>query len=396
MRFDVKAVSRRDGVVSLPCEAADAQQAAQQLRRQGYAVLAVHPRAPAWRAGIARRPGFPLLLTSQELIALLKAGLNLVEAVETLAEKDAPGEVKHILAQVVAALREGLPLSQALQQFPAAFPPLYIATVRAAERTGDLAEALGRFVAYQSQLESLRQRMTSAAVYPALLLGVGFLVVLFLLGYVVPRFARIYADMGSDLPLLSRLLLEWGALVEAHGPLLLAFLAGLVALAASGAGRRAVRAWLARLLWHAPVVGERLRIYQLARFYRTLGMLLRSGTPVVAALDMSADLLPGALRGRSRQVVVSLREGLSISQAMQSHALTTPVSLRMLRVGERTGNMAEMMERIAAFYEDEMGRWVDWATRLFEPLLMAFIGLAIGVVVILMYLPIFELAGSVQ
>ena len=158
----------------------------------------------------------------------------------------------------------------------------------------------------------------------------------------------------------------------------------------------AVRSWIVAQLWKIPALGERMRLYQLARFYRTLGMLLRGGTPVVTALDMAAGLLSPALRGSLAAAALAIREGRSISEAMSMHNLTTPVALRMLRVGERSGRMDEMMERVAAFCDDEISRWVDWFTRLFEPLLMAFIGIVIGVIVVLMYLPVFELAGSIQ
>jgi general secretion pathway protein F len=137
-------------------------------------------------------------------------------------------------------------------------------------------------------------------------------------------------------------------------------------------------------------------LYQLARFYRSLGMLLRGGMPVVTALQMVSELLQLSLRGKLTLATAVISEGQSISQAMERNDLTTPVALRMLRVGERTGRMGEMMERIASFYEEETARWVERFTKLFEPLLMVFIGLVIGTIVMLMYFPIFELAGSIQ
>jgi general secretion pathway protein F len=139
-----------------------------------------------------------------------------------------------------------------------------------------------------------------------------------------------------------------------------------------------------------------MRLYQLARFYRTLGMLLRGGTPVVTALDMASGLLAPGLQPSLARAREAIREGRAISEAMSAHGLTTAVALRMLRVGERSGRMDEMMDRIAGFLDEEIARWVDWFTRLFEPLLMAFIGVVIGAVVVLMYLPVFELAGSIQ
>jgi general secretion pathway protein F len=229
-----------------------------------------------------------------------------------------------------------------------------------------------------------------------LLIGAGGLVTLFLLAYVVPRFSRIYEDMGTGLPFMSRMLLNWGKLLEAHS---IPVLIGVVA-AAAGIGyvlaQPGPRGWALQRVWRIPAAGARMRIYQLARFYRTLGMLLRGGTSITQALKMVSDLLTPALRSGLASAAKSISEGRSISYSMEINGLTTPVAVRMLRVGERTGQMGDMMDRIASFYDEEMARWVDWFTRLFEPLLMAFIGLVIGMIVVLMYFPIFELAGSLQ
>jgi general secretion pathway protein F len=158
----------------------------------------------------------------------------------------------------------------------------------------------------------------------------------------------------------------------------------------------ALRARIGDTLWRVPGLGERMKLYQLARFYRTIGMLLRGGMPLVSALDMGAELLHPALRGRLVDARRTISEGKPVSASLDAHGLTTPVALRMLAVGEQSGNMGDMMDRIAAFHDEEIARWVDWFTRLFEPILMAVIGLVIGGIVILMYMPIFELAGSLQ
>lgn len=395
MRFEVKAL-RADEVVALVLDAADEGDAKAQAVAQGYAVLAVRAKQ-SWQAWTRRRRAhFPLILFSQELLALMSAGLTVVDAVETLAEKETRPGARKLLRQIIADLYEGRTLSYALQRFPADFPQLYVSTVRASERTGDLSEAMTRYIAYQTQIDFVRKKVVSASIYPLLLIGAGGLVTIFLMAYVVPRFSRIYEEIGTNLPLMSRLLLQWGKLLQAHGALLLVLLAGTVAGLVYLAGRPATKSWVMRRLWQIPAVGERMRIYQLARFYRTLGMLLAGGIAIVQATRMVSDLLPPALRENLAGAAGKISEGRSISYAMETHQLATPVALRMLRVGERTGQMGEMMERIAAFHDEEMARWVEWFTRLFEPLLMAVIGLGIGLIVVLMYLPIFELAGSLQ
>jgi general secretion pathway protein F len=396
MQFELQILHKTDGVTRLSLEATDPSDATRQAEARGLSVLSVRRQA-AWRLGVLRtRTRFALTLFSQELLALLDAGLSLVECLETLADKEQQPDIKQTLQRVNAQLYEGHPLSRALQQFPGYFPPLYIATVRASEKTGDLSTALGRFVAYQEQMDVVRKKIISASIYPVILLVAGLLVTLFLIGYVVPKFSMVYDQMGRNLPLFSRLLMDLGHSLRDHSLIIFLLTSALFAALGYAGSRPALRQKFVQRLWQIPALGERMKTYQLARFYRTLGMLLQGGTPIVTALHMTADLLPGSLRPRLEEAALAIREGLSISKAMERHDLTTAVATRLLVVGERTGRMGEMMDRIASFHDEEMARWVEWFTKLFEPLLMAVIGIVIGAIVVLMYFPIFELAGSIQ
>jgi len=392
MRFELRAITHDGRLESVDCQALDAQSARAQAESRGYTVLEVRAR----RSLVARSSRFPVQLFSQELLVLLAAGLTLVEALETLAQKEKRAEWRAVLAAVLTLLRQGHPLSAALEQAPSVFPPLYVATVRAAERTSDLVPALSRYVAYQTQLEAIRRRVANASIYPALLIGVGGLVTLFLMLYVVPRFGKIYQDRSTDLPVFSQLLIAWGQLVQGHAVLVIGAAAAAVAAIVLALRQARVRAALGDALWRIPALGERLKVYQLARFYRTTGMLLKGGTPLVGALGMAAELLHPVLRARLRAASLAISEGHPVSESLDANGLATPVALRMLTVGDRSGTMGDMMERIAGFHDEELSRWVDWFTRLFEPILMALIGLVIGAIVILMYMPIFELAGNLQ
>ena len=392
MRYELRAITQDGRLESVDCQALDAQSARAHAESRGYTVLEVRAR----RSLVARSSRFPVQLFSQELLVLLAAGLTLVEALETLAQKEKRAEWRAVLTGVLALLRQGHPLSAALEQAPAAFPPLYVATVRAAERTSDLVPALSRYVTYQTQLEAIRRRVANASIYPALLIGVGGLVTLFLMLYVVPRFGKIYAERSTDLPLFSQLLIGWGQLVQGHAVLVIGVVAAAVAAVVLALRQASVRAALGDALWRIPALGERLKVYQLARFYRTTGMLLKGGTPLVGALGMAAELLHPVLRARLRAASLAISEGHPVSESLDANGLATPVALRMLTVGDRSGTMGDMMERIAGFHDEELSRWVDWFTRLFEPILMALIGLVIGAIVILMYMPIFELAGNLQ
>lgn len=391
MNYLVKAVRGKD-MALLNIAAIHAEDAMFQAQSRGYTPIS----AVAKKSVNQRASSFPLILFSQELLALLEAGLNLVEAIETLAVKDDRNNTKVILDLLLQSLYQGQTFSASLEQQPDAFPMLFVATVKSSEKTGDLLKALSRFIGYELQVGQLKKKIVSASIYPILLMLVGGLVILFLLGFVVPKFSRIYEGTGGELPFLSQLLLSWGVFLENHGfAMMLVSLAAVSALVA-GLSRQTVRKWLVQQIWKIPALGSHLRIYQLARFYRTLGMLLKGGTPILTALQSVSGLLDSALQSSMKSASAAINQGLPISEALDNAGLTTPVALRMLTVGERGGNIGDMMERIAGFFDDELSRWIDWFTRLFEPILMLMIGLVIGVVVLLLYMPIFELAGNIQ
>jgi len=401
MRYILKVHSRSNGVSVLNIDAASPDEAMCQARAQGHLPFSVEAAGVMERISVKKmRPWkshrFSLLLFSQQWLALLEAGLNLVEAIEALAEKESVPEMKAVLLGLLQRMHAGQACSVAMEEMPESFPPFFVATVRASERSGDIAESLRRYVNYQGQIEEVRKKVVSAMIYPLLLLVAGGLVTLFLLGYVVPKFSRIYEDRATELPFFSQLLMQWGALISHNSGAFLLMMALMLVLIVWGISNHELRRWVMRRLWAAPGIGERLRVYQLARLYRTLGMLLRGGTPIVTALDLVPSLLSLALRVQLRKATVLIREGRSISDSLNTSGLTTSVSFRLLRVGEQSGRMGEMMERVALFYDDEIARWIDIFTKVFEPLLMALIGVMIGGIVILMYMPIFDLAGSVQ
>ena len=393
-RFDVHALDSRQQVVALTLEAPSEAAARESARRRGLDAFSVQAKRSA--LGLRRRAPFPTLLFSMELRSLLDAGLNLVEALQTLAEKDAQGARHEVLEGIVAALHRGEPFSQALAGFPRHFPPLYVATVKAAERTGDVREALARFIDYQEELERVRKKVVSASIYPAILLVVGGLVLAFLMLYVVPRFARVYQDMAGTLPFFSQLLLAFGDFVGKHGWILAACSLAFMTLGIFTLRKPSVRFRLNVQLWRLPAVGARMKIYQLARLYRSAGMLLRAGIPALRALEMTQDLLAAHLRPQLGEARRLIEQGRPMSAALGAAGLATPVAARMMAVGERGGDMGRMFGEIARFHEDEVARAVEWFARAFEPVLMTLLGVAVGLVVVLMYMPIFELAGSIQ
>jgi general secretion pathway protein F len=389
-----------NGVSTLTMEAADAAAARLQATGRGLEVIACHARAlatarnAAGHAVSARQMDIASL--SYELSSLMSAGLSVMDSLRTLARKERHAGRRAVLMDVVAGVDEGLPLSAALARHAGRFPPLLVATVSASEQTGDLGIALRRYADHQQSVKALRDKVVGAAIYPLLLLAVGFVVVLFLLGVVVPKFAVLIESSHAQLPWTSQLMMSWGRLVAAHVGLVAT--GGLLLLIAVIAGARQVLRTGARARWieSTPFVGATIRQFRHAQLYRTTGMLVQGGIPAPRAFGLSTSLLGDADQERLRKAIVLLREGRSVSGALDDAGLADPVAASMLTVAERTGALPEILERIAQFHESGLQRSVELTSRLFEPILMVGIGLVVGAIIVMMYLPIFDLASSLQ
>lgn len=395
MQYAVRTLAPDLSITRQIVDAQDEADARRQFEARGLFVSAVEP---VRGAGLRRARGgqLSLVLFSQELLALLTAGLGIVEALEALLEKEANPATRAVLDRLLAGLREGKRFSSVLAEQSDLFPPLYIGIVRAAEGTSDLPRSLSRYIDYQQRIDTVRAKIVSAAIYPVILLSVGAGVSIFLIAYVVPRFAEVYQGAGRNLPWMSKMLLGWGQFASAHTSLLAGGAAALL-VAAVLLWRRLTRSGgLARLIARLPGIGERVRIYELSRLYLTLGMLSEGGITIVHAIDTVQAMVSPAVRQSLVLAKGAIESGQPLSHAFESHGLTTPISLRMLRVGERTGDMGPMLTQSAAFYDGEISRWIDRFTRTFEPLLMAAIGLVVGAIVVLLYMPIFDLAGDMS
>lgn len=398
--FDVVAVAANGAVQARRVAAASEQQAIQQLQVANLRVLSCQSaRAP--RLALAtvlprRRARLQIGLFAEELAALLDAGLGMVDAIRTLSLKERDASARGAIDRVATALTEGQPLSQALRDQPDTFPALLIATVAASEQTGDLVSALRRYAAHLETLYELRNKVLGAAIYPALLLTVGALVVLFLLGVVVPRFAQLLEGAHRDLPAASSFLLGWGKAIGAHPWIFVGALVACGAFLVSQVLRAMRNGWQIPGLQRLWIVGPLVRMFRHAQFFRTSAMLVQGGIPALRAFTMCRSLLtPEDQRGldvATREV----SEGKRIGPALAAAQIADPVALRMLEVAQRTGQLAEVLARIAQFQEAQLARAVTVASRLIEPALMIFIGLVIGGIVVLMYLPIFDLASSLQ
>ena len=396
--FVVHLIDPQRGASWRGVSAADAQAAVSALRIDPRRVLSVTAaKASSAASPTPSRPrAFPLRLFSHELAVLLAAGIPLLEGLVTLREKETAASVTHALDAVIEQVQSGQPLSTALKSQPAAFDSLFIAVVQASERTGQTEQALREHAAYLAWVDALRSKLVGASIYPLTLVVAGLAVIVFLLLFVVPRFAGILEGVGGDMPAASRALIAVGRVSGEHPWTTAAVALALLALPVLAWRHGALRQWVAARLWQLPLLGPKLHLLALAQFYRTASMLLGAGVPVVSALRSARAVIAPRLRAPLDAAIERVDQGERLSVALQQSGLTTPVSLRMVRVGERSGGLAPMLRNAAEFYDEELSRLTELVTRLVNPLLMLVMGVVIGAIVVLMYLPIFQLVEQVQ
>ena len=392
MHFRAKVLDAQMMVSIVEIDAADADEARRVVASSGLRVLEV--RATMNMQGRGRQKPFNLSVFNQQLHSLLEAGQTVVDAVDVLGRNDRHGKHRSVYDTLLQGLRQGNQLSDAMAALPSVFPTLYVAMVRASETTGSVRAAVARFMRYQRQVDEIRGKVAAAATYPAILLSVGFVVISFLMLYVLPRFSEVYDDAGPAKGA-GGFVQTWGSFVRDNTVVAWSAVALLGTMVVIGVVHPAVRRAAFRHLLATPWIGERIYVLQLGRLYRTLGMLLRSGVSVIAAMRMTEASLPAAMQANLAAALKLVSEGQSISQVMAECELSTEVAQRLLLAGESSGNLDEMMERIADFYDQETAIWIDTAGRLIEPVLMVGIGLVIGGIVLMLYSPIFDLANIV-
>jgi general secretion pathway protein F len=358
------------------------------------------PAARGWawlRVGARVRPRVDTAAFSHEFGLLLGAGVPMLDALAALREQGpAHGRsgawIEAVMHRLQAGERFSLAMTQGLAECGLAPEPLLHSTVAAAERGGTLPQALAAHARHVLWLRGLRQRLMAAALYPALLVLASVAVLLFLLIVVVPRFAGMLENRLDALPAASRVLLALGEAAGAQ-PLLTILLALAALLAPIAlALLPATQAAATRLAWQLPGLGRLLRELALARLYRTLAMLLDAGVPALSALRTLGSEGPLPLRTAIAAAERSVAEGQRLSAALDLHGLATPVARRMLRVGERSGRLGPMLGEAASFHDGAAERLAELASKVVNPALMLLMGGLIGALVVLLYLPIFELA----
>ncbi|MCX7819764.1 MAG: type II secretion system F family protein [Kiritimatiellae bacterium] len=402
----------RDGRRLEGClEAADRHAALAELARMDCVPVRVEEAAAvelapsAGRFRLRRRASPPRMATRQmlqftrELSDLVGSGMTLGEALHALARRGGGGEAATaVISDLRDQIVQGRSLSDALAAHPATFPPLYVSMVRAGEAAGTLAASLERLAAHFERAQETREKILMALTYPGIVLLVGSLTVVFIMVFVIPRFASMFAELGSTLPLPTRILIGLSrSLTGVRGLILIAAILLAVIAARRGLATEAGREWWHRTQLRLPVIGRVVRAAAFAQFAQTLGSLLANGVPVLSALTIVERTIGNRVIAREiRQARERVTDGSTISRPLAAGKVFPTLLTDMLAVGERTGDMPGALAHIARRYEAELDRTLKLFITILEPALIVAIATLVGFVAISMLAAVFDLTSGLR
>ena len=338
-----------------------------------------------------------LVVFTRQLSTLIGAGLPLVKSLRTLHDQLEPGALKDVVARLANEVEGGTNFSEALSHFPKAFPEFYVNMIKAGEMGGMLDGILKRLSEFLDKSQKLKERIKSALMYPAFVLLVAVMILIMLMMFVIPTFTSMFSELGGALPLPTKILIATSDIIRKFWYLIpfipVAFVLFYKFLIRSP-GRKIV---IDKIKLHVPVVGVLVQQVAVARFARTLGTLLSSGVPILSALQTVKDTVGNEFIGRAvMEVRDSIKEGESVSGPMETSKAFPPLVVKMINIGEETGQLDKMLVQIADNYEEEVDVAISGLTALLEPLLIVFMGLVVGFIVISMFMPLFSLAKLIE
>ena len=369
--------------------------------QQGFLIYSIRPRGAVAKISVPLRRGKKFntdkfLIFNQQFMTLVRAGLPIVKSLDLLSERLADPKLGVWIKAVREEVRTGALLSEAFER-QGVFPPIYVTSVMAGEKSGSLAEVLERYVTWQKLAVAVRKKLIASLIYPSLLMTMVICLIVFLITYVVPNFAELYRSMSAQLPLPTRILIAVGT--TARNYILLGLLGVMGAIAGfwmwskTDAGQETVD----RIRMKVPVFGEVWLKYLVAQFARILSTLLIGGIPLVQALDTAANSIGSRLlKVTLKEVTKLVKEGQALSTSLISTKVFPSLSIDMIEVGESTGALPAMLNSVADFYEDDVTTRITAALSLIEPAIMIFMGIFVTFVLVALYLPIFSLADSLR
>jgi type IV pilus assembly protein PilC len=371
------------------------------LRQKQILVTSIKPQA---KQITIKLPGFggkvkerEIVIFTRQLATMIDAGLPLVQCLDILSRQALNKHFGAVIGKIKTDVESGNSFADALRKHPAVFTEFFTNMVEAGEAGGILDTILGRLAVYMEKAQALKSRVKSAMIYPCAIISIAVLVIVFLMIYVIPVFAEMFESFGGTLPAPTRLIMDLSAMTRAY----IGYAIPIVAIAIylfkrfyrTERGKRLVDS----LLLKAPVFGPLIQKVAVAKFTRTLGTLVSSGVPIIDGLQITARTAGNkVVEDAVLTIISSIKEGQTIAEPLGKQAIFPPMVVQMIEVGENSGALDTMLNKIADFYDEEVDTAVAGLTSLMEPALMVFLGITIGFVVVAMYLPIFKMAGAIE
>lgn len=354
---------------------------------------AVNFKLPAFKKGVSIRD---LVIFTRQFSTMVNAGLPLVQCLDILSKQAESAAFREIVADVMHDVEAGSTLSEAMGKRPQAFDNLYVNMVDAGEAGGILDDILARLAGYLEKAEALRRKVKSALTYPAVVLIVALGATTFMLLFIIPTFAKVFADFGGELPLPTRIVLALSDFLKSFWWVLIlltvAFVIAVRRIYKTENGRMKMDAMALK----APILGDILRKASIARFTRTLGTMISSGVPILTALDITARTAGNkVIEAAIMMTKGSIGEGETIAAPLRQSKVFPPMVVQMISVGEETGALDKMLDKIANFYDEEVNVAVDTLTSIIEPIMIVVMGSLVGGMVVAMYMPMFKLINVV-
>lgn len=397
-QFVLKYADTRGEIHQQVAEAPTEQELRKRYSDQGYLVYWVRPRN-GFLAASGRRKKLNLekfLIFNQQFVTLIRAGLPILKALDLLAERLTDARLGAYIRRVRDEVRNGALLSEAFRR-QGVFPPIYVTSVLAGEKSGSLPEVLDRYISYQKLVLAVRKKLLVSLLYPSVLLTLVFGLMVFLVTYVVPNFAALYSSMSAELPALTQFLITFATAAKNYILAAAALLAAGAVVFRWWSRGEAAREALDRLKFRTPVLGGIWIMYQAAQFARLLSTLLVGGIPLVQALETASESMSSGLMRKSLDKARKMvKEGQSLSAALAATGVFPTLAIDMTEVGESTGALPSMLNSVAEFYEEDVNIRTTATLALIEPAIMIFMGLFVAFILVALYLPIFSLADSLR
>jgi type IV pilus assembly protein PilC len=401
----LKYADSRGEIHSQVAQADSEKELRERYTQQGFLIYSVRPRqalhgmAAGVSSGLKRRHKLNLekfLIFNQQFVTLIRAGLPILKSLDLLAERLTDPKLGPCIQAVRHEVRNGTQLSDAFR-LQGVFPKIYVTSVMAGEKSGSLSEVLDRYISYQKLALAVRKKVMVSLLYPSVLLFLTLCLIVFLVTYVVPNFAGLYASMQAELPAVTQILIAVGTTARNYILVFFGLLVAGIAGFRMWARRESGRTRVDGLKLRTPVLGEIWLKYQVAQFSRVLSTLLSGGIPLVQGLETASESLGTPLLGKALSKAGKLvREGQSLSGALKTTRIFPGLAIDMIEVGESTGALPAMLNSVAEFYEDDVNTRMTAALSLIEPAIMIFMGIFVAFVLIALYLPIFSLAEAIH